>query len=194
VTQGLRGFGSDSWAEWDNKRYMATPNFFSFNAELTETYDLPGGLQLFGRLGGQLGDQPLVSSEQYSIGGLNTVRGYLESTALGDSGASATLELRSPDIGSLLQAELEKSGEAPKDRKVFNEWRLFAFLDAGFTKIHDQLVEQESSTKLSSFGVGTSFKAFDALNGMVAVAVPRSMDSYVNEGEPRVLFRIWGEL
>jgi hemolysin activation/secretion protein len=194
VTHGLRGFGSDSWAEWDTKRYMATPNFFTFNAELSETYELPEGFQLFGRIGGQLGDQPLVSSEQYSIGGLQTVRGYLESTALGDSGGSATLEIRSPNIGALLQTELEKSGEAPKDRKIFNDWRLFAFVDGGFTMIHEPLVEQESRSKLWSYGAGTTFKVLDALSGMVAVAVPEATDSSVKEGEPRVLFRIWGDL
>jgi hemolysin activation/secretion protein len=194
VTHGLRGFGSDSWAEWDAKRYMATPNFFTLNAELTETYELPEGFQLFGRIGGQLGDQPLVSSEQYSIGGMQTVRGYLESTALGDSGGSATLEVRSPNIGALLQTELEKSGEAPKDRKIFNDWRLFAFVDGGFTMIHEPLVEQESRTKLWSYGAGTTFKVLDVLSGMVAVAVPEATDSSVKEGEPRVLFRIWGDL
>lgn len=194
VTHGLRGFGSDSWLEWDTKRYMAAPNFFTFNAELTETYDLPEGFQLFGRIGGQLADQPLVSSEQYSIGGLQTVRGYLESTALGDSGTSGSIELRSPDIGSMLQTELEKSGHAPKDRKLFNEWRLFAFLDAGFAMIHEPLVEQDPRVTLWSYGVGTTFKALDHLNGMVAVAIPEAEDSNIEEGEPRVLFRIWGEL
>ena len=78
LTYGLRGFGSDSWLEWDTKRYNATPNFFILTADLSETYELPEGFQLYGKVGGQMGDQPLVSSEQFSLGGLQTVRGYLE--------------------------------------------------------------------------------------------------------------------
>ena len=193
LTYGLRGFGSDSWLEWDTKRYNATPNFFILTADLSETYELPEGFQLYGKVGGQMGDQPLVSSEQFSLGGLQTVRGYLESTALGDSGAAGTIELRSPNLGALLQTELEKSGEAPKDPKIFNEWRLFGFVDAGFAKIHDPLPEQNVSTKLWSYGAGTTFKALDHLNGMLAVAIPKSTDTYVKEGDPRVIFRVWGE-
>lgn len=193
LTYGLRGFGSDSWLEWDTKRYGATPNFFVLSGDISETYDLPEGFQLFAKVGGQMGDQPLASSEQYSLGGLQTVRGYLESTALGDSGAAGTIEIRSPDIGRLLQTELEKSGEAPKDPKIFNEWRLFGFVDGGYAMIHDPLPEQSPSTKLWSFGAGSTFKALDHLNGMLAVAIPKSTDAYVKENDPRFLFRLWGE-
>lgn len=193
LTYGLRGFGSDSWLEWDTKRYGATPNFFVLSGDISETYDLPEGFQLFAKVGGQMGDQPLVSSEQFSLGGLQTVRGYLESTTLGDSGAAGTFEIRSPDIGKLLQTELEKSGDAPKDPKIFNEWRLFGFVDGGYVMIHEPLPETSPSTKLWSFGAGTTFKALDHLNGMLAVAIPKSTDMYVKENDPRFLFRVWGE-
>ena len=44
------------------------------------------GFQLFAKAQGQVADQPLVNSEQFSGGGLGTVRGYLESEELGDNG------------------------------------------------------------------------------------------------------------
>ena len=53
---------------------------------MSHTHELPEGFQLFGKMQGQVADGPLVSSEQFSIGGLDTVRGYLESEALGDNG------------------------------------------------------------------------------------------------------------
>ncbi|WP_312030655.1 ShlB/FhaC/HecB family hemolysin secretion/activation protein [Methylosinus sp. H3A] len=44
----------------------------------------------------RIADGPLASSEQISVGGLDTVRGYLESEVLGDTGAAGTVELRQP--------------------------------------------------------------------------------------------------
>lgn len=193
VTYGLRGLGSESWLEWDTKRYKATPNFFVLSGDVSETYELPRGFQLYGKIGGQLSDQPLVSSEEYSLGGEQTVRGYLESAWLGDDGGAATIELRTPNIGTYLQDSLEKSGRGLKDRKVFNDWRLFMFADAGMANIHNPLPDQEAFKHLWSYGVGTTFKALDALNGSLALAVPQTTEETVKEGEPRLLFRIWGE-
>ncbi len=193
VTYGLRGLGSEDWAEWDTKRYKATPNFFIFSGDISETYELPRGFQFFGKIGGQLSDQALVSSEEYSLGGEQTVRGFLESAWLGDQGAAATIEFRTPNMGPYLQDRVEKSGRALKDRKVFNDWRLFTFVDAGLANIHDRLPDQEGFKHLWSYGVGTTFKALDVVNGSVVVAMPQSTEETVKGGEPRVLFRVWGE-
>jgi hemolysin activation/secretion protein len=193
VTYGLRGLGSESWQEWDTKRFKATPNFFILSGDLSETYELPRGFQFYGRMGGQLADQPLVSSEEYSLGGEQTVRGYLESSWLGDDGGAATIELRTPNIGTYLQDNLEKSGRGLKDRKVFNDWRLFTFVDAGIANIHEPLPGQQAYASLWSYGVGTTFKTFDVLNGSLALAIPQSTEETVKEGEPRLLFRVWGE-
>lgn len=193
ISYGLRGLGSDTASEWDAKRYKAAPNFFILSGSLAETYELPRGFQLYGKISGQIADQPLVSSEEFSLGGEQTVRGYLESSWLGDNGGAATIELRTPNIGAYLQDSIEKSGRGLKNRKVFNDWRLFTFIDAGIADIYDPLPDQKSSQRLWSYGVGTTFKMFDALNGMVAMAVPENTQDTVKEGEPRVLFRIWGE-
>ncbi len=193
VTYGLRGVGSQSETDWDNKRFKATQNFFILSGDLSETYELPKGFQLFGKVGGQVADQPLVSSEEYSLGGDQTVRGYLESSWLGDIGTAGTLELRTPNIGAYLQTDLEKSGRALKDRKVFNDWRLFTFLDAGAASIYHPLPDQEAATRFWSYGVGTTFKAFDYLNGSVTLALPQTNSETIKAGEPRVLFRVSGE-
>src|SRR5262249_44271873 len=121
------------------------------------------------------------------------VRGYLESAWLGDTGGAATIELRTPEMANYLQGQLEKSGRGLKDRKVFNNWRLFTFVDAGAARIHSPDSEQDSHKELWSYAVGTTFKTFDALNGMLALAVPQVSDDYKKKDEPRFLFRVWGE-
>lgn len=51
---------------------------------------------LIGRVGGQFTDDSLLSLEQFSLGGINTVRGYAENQLVTDSGVLGTLELRIP--------------------------------------------------------------------------------------------------
>ena len=48
------------------------------------------------RVNAQFSDEPLLSLEQFSIGGLQSVRGYRENQLLRDNGVFASLELRIP--------------------------------------------------------------------------------------------------
>jgi hemolysin activation/secretion protein len=48
------------------------------------------------RLDGQIADRPLLSLEQIELGGISSVRGYLENQALRDNGVVASLEFRLP--------------------------------------------------------------------------------------------------
>jgi hemolysin activation/secretion protein len=51
---------------------------------------------IIGRLNGQIADRPLLSLEQLELGGISSVRGYLENQALRDNGVLASLEVRVP--------------------------------------------------------------------------------------------------
>jgi hemolysin activation/secretion protein len=193
ITVNLRGAGSDG-EDWMNKRAFANSNFFHFNADLSETIDLPENFQFFGRVKGQLADGPLISSEQYSLGGLDTVRGYLESEELGDDGIAGTLEMRTPDIGTWLQSHMkDETGQGKARFTIFNEWRFFGFFDAGVTKIQQPLPEQEAQFNMWSYGGGTRFKLFNYVNGMVALAMPMISQSETQANDPHVLFSISGE-
>jgi hemolysin activation/secretion protein len=154
---------------------------------------LPEGFQLFAKVQGQIADQPLVQNEQFSLGGLDTVRGYLETEMLGDNGLAATGEIRSPDIGTLLQQQLKNEDGSAMRTTVFNNWRLFGFVDAGTVNIYQPLPEQEAGFSAWSYGAGTTFKMFDYTNGMVALAIPKITQTYTQANNPRVLFRVWGE-
>nr|WP_246788101.1 ShlB/FhaC/HecB family hemolysin secretion/activation protein [Bradyrhizobium sp. CCBAU 53421] len=185
---------SSPWDEFDAKRFKASPSFTHLNLDVSHTQELPEGFQLYGKVQGQIADGPLVSSEQFSLGGLDTVRGYLESEVLGDNGAVANFELRTPNVGSMLQGELKSETGDGKPRFVtFNDWRFFTFFDGGYTAIQQPLPGQESSFVAWSYGVGTRFKTFDYFNGMVAFSVPGVTQAYTHANSPRVNFRIWGE-
>jgi hemolysin activation/secretion protein len=193
VTYNIRPI-SDDWVAFDNKRFDASPSFTHLNVDVSHTQELPEGFQLYGKAQGQVADGPLVSSEQLSVGGFDTVRGYLESETLGDDGVVGNLEVRTPNLGEILQKQMKnETGEGSARFTIFNEWRLFAFTDAGKATVLDPLPEQQSTFDLWSYGVGTRFKMFDYMNGTVFVSVPMISQAYTQAYNPRVNFRIWGE-
>lgn len=179
VTFHFRGMGSAE-IEFDNRRYNADGNFLYFRGSLGHTQDLPWGFEAFAELQGQASATPLVDSEQFALGGLSTVRGYLESTVLGDSAIAGTMELRSPSL-------LEWAGDG-------HEWRLFTFLDSGAVFINDPLPEQISQYNLWSYGFGSTIKIFERLHGSIVLGIPMVSQSPTVAGQPLFTFRIWGEL
>jgi hemolysin activation/secretion protein len=193
LTWNVRPLSSDP-TDFDNKRFAASASFTHLNADLSHTQELPEGFQLYGKVQGQVADGPLVSSEQMSVGGLDTVRGYLESEVLGDNGIVGNLEVRSPNVGDLLQKQVkDETGQGAPRFTTFNEVRLFGFTDAGTVTVLDPLPEQQSKFDVWSYGIGTRFKLLNYLNGTVIYSVPMISQSFTQARDPRVSFRIWGE-
>ncbi|MBV8924422.1 MAG: ShlB/FhaC/HecB family hemolysin secretion/activation protein [Bradyrhizobium sp.] len=193
ITTNMRPFSS-STAEFDNKRFDASPSFTHINLDVSHTQELPEGFQVYGKVQGQVADGPLVSSEEISAGGLDTVRGYLESETLGDDGVIGNLELRSPNLGDMLQKQMkDETGQGAPRFTTFNEWRFFTFADAGHVEIQHALPEQQDKFDLWSYGVGTRFKVFNTINGVLAFSVPMTNQAFTRAGNPRVNVRVWGE-
>jgi hemolysin activation/secretion protein len=183
LSLGINHLGSETPA-FDNKRYMAVPGFSLFRATLTREQDLPDDVQLWGNLTGQITNSPLVSSEQFGLGGADSIRGYLEAEALGDYGVSLQTELRSPDLKKYLEKRL---GGA------LHSWRFHLFGDTGLAAIRDVTAGQRSSSGLSSVGVGTRVNLWGYLNGAVQDAQLLNNGPDSRAGTNRVLFRVYGE-
>jgi hemolysin activation/secretion protein len=166
--------------EFEQKRFRAEGNFAYLHGELSHEQTLPGGVQVFGRVHGQLASQPLVNTEQVAGGGLSTVRGYLEAEVLGDNAIFGTLELRSPSLLGWIK---------PKG----NEWRFYLFADGGTLSVRDTLPEQDAHFTLASIGVGSRLQLLDHLNGSVDLAVPLIGQSETTPRDPRVSFRVWAD-
>jgi len=178
----LRGLGS-SGQDFANKRFNADASYVYIRADLSHTHDLKGGAQVFGRIQGQLANEPLVNAEQFAGGGLGTARGYLEATALGDNGLFGSVELRSP---SLIGAPNKSGARA-------DEWRFYAFADAGMLGICNALPGQQQSYSFASAGAGTRCKLSNHYNASVDVAVPFIDQTDASAGDVRVTFRGWAD-
>jgi hemolysin activation/secretion protein len=170
----FRGMGSGP-REFDLNRYGADGSFIIFKGDLSHTQALSGGWEAYARIHGQVANEPLVSSEESSGGGEQTVRGYLESEVVGDDGLFGTLEFRSPPV--------LMSGTA-------REWRFFVFGDSGELKVIDPLPEQTARFSLSSVGIGTRLALFDHVNGGCDLAYPLTNQAYTVAHELQFRFHV----
>lgn len=175
----IRGLGSDA-LEFENSRFKSDGGFIVLRGDLTHTQELPAGFQLYGKVQGQVANEPLVSAEQFSAGGLGTARGYLEGEVPGDNAAFGTIELRSPSLLGWM-----KNKES--------EWRLYAFADGGILNLRSPLPEQKTNFSLASLGAGTRIKLFDYLNASLDAAVPLLSQTTTEANELLLTFRVWAE-
>ena len=175
----LRGVGSTE-TSFDNSRYDADGGFIYFRGDLSHEHDLPGGLQVFGKVQGQMANQPLLVSDQFIVGGLSTVRGYLEGEVPGDNGVVGSFELRSPSLIGWL-------GKGPGD------WRVYGFADGGYVSINDPLPAQVSHWLLASIGAGSRMHLFDHFNGSIDASLPLISQTDTNARDWLFTFRVWAD-
>ena len=172
----LPGIGSDS-RKFDVQRFDALRQYFYAKAVVSRTQPLLWGTQAFVRLEGQVANGALLSSEQMSAGGANTVRGYLEAERLGDKGLQSTVELRSPPLDSFSYSLLK-------------DWRIAAFYDSAALWLNAPLTGEQDEFALASAGIGTRFSMLDVLNGAVDLAFPIVDGASTRAGHPFVHFRL----
>jgi len=129
-------------AKFEMSRYKAQANYIVITASAQRMQKLLWGMNLSVKADGQVSDQPLISSEQYPAGGMESVRGYKESEELGDSALHGTLELFFPDplMGNGAGSKVQVSP--------------FLFYDFAALTIKDPLPGQDRSIRLSGTGAG----------------------------------------
>ena len=175
----LRGTGSADVA-FDNLRFLARGNFLYFKGDLSHEHNLPGGFQVFGKVQGQISDEPLISGEQFAAGGLSSVRGYLEGETPGDNAIAGSIELRSPSLLGWISSN-------PGD------WRLYGFFDAAYVTINDPLPEQEHEWTLASVGAGTRFRLIDHFSGSLDAGLPLTNQTTTIAHHWLLTFRVSGD-
>ncbi len=96
------GGGHSSDANFQLVRPGAQPRYTLVRLSFYRQFPVAEQWQMQARVVGQLSPHGLVSGEQFGIGGGASVRGYEERELTGDSGASASIELRSPELAALV--------------------------------------------------------------------------------------------
>lgn len=157
VEFAVRDLGSHE-QQFDDKRYRAHSDFSLVKFNASRTQKLPADFSLYAGIDGQATGDPLVSNEQYVAGGLDSVRGYLESAAVGDIALRGTLELRTPNL------------RPEKARLDFLQFR--TFFDTAWLRTLSPLPGTRSSYELSSYGLGLTARARPGLQLRADLAWP----------------------
>jgi hemolysin activation/secretion protein len=71
-------------------------NYTTITANLDREQPLPANWSLSLKAAGQWASEPLISNEQFPLGGTSSVRGYQEGEAYGDTGWHTQFELHAP--------------------------------------------------------------------------------------------------
>ena len=176
LTFSVRGMGNDA-LEFASKRSQAKPDFAHLRAEFKVIRQLPKEWQLQARFSGQVANEPLISNEQFAIGGADTVRGYPESSALGDKGVLGTLELRTPPLA---KSFITQPAELVS----------LIFFDSGQVRVTDPLPAQTAKFSLSSAGLGIYLKGWGGWTSTLDWAWALRESGQVKKGDNRLHFNL----
>lgn len=94
---GVDAFGATILNNEPDSQFFSWRGQFAYLRSLSQTQETFDPTLLL-RSEIQLAADPLISTEQFSLGGANTVRGYRQDALLTDSGFLATAELRLPIV------------------------------------------------------------------------------------------------
>jgi hemolysin activation/secretion protein len=170
----VRGLVGDE-AEFANKRFKGRANYAYLRGNFSHMETWRQGWGFAGRASWQIAAQPLIANEQSIVGGINTVRGYLEVAALGDDSVTGGLEVFTPNYATYLLQALD-------------EFRLLAFIDGGIVRVQQPLPGQTDRFDLAGTGMGLRLKGWKGVSADVAWAVALEEVGRTKAGDRRVHF------
>ena len=162
------------------KRNEADGSFAYWRGDVRSSRSFEGLGSLNLRLGWQLALQPLVSGEQYALGGAETVRGYLEAEASGDNALLGSLEWRSPNLAS--------------GKGLWRELSVLAFIDVARAQTILPQPEQAERTPLLGTGVGLRVRAAPNLNAELDIGWPHKATPASPRADPRLHLRLSAQI
>ena len=166
--------------QFTNRAADSRENFAHINLDATLTAMLGHDWVSSVRVAGQYADRPLVTNEQFALGGLSNVRGYLQSEAVGDRGVNGSIELRAPSLATQLGSFVD-------------ELRVYVFADGGIVSVIEPQVDTASVYRIASIGGGIRLKVFKHFSGDLLVALPLVGTTDTRANDPRFTFSVKGE-
>jgi hemolysin activation/secretion protein len=159
LSHGLLMFGAT------NTGVKPDGDFTAWLGQTQAVMRLPEDWQLVLRGDVQLSDRPLYGLEQFSLGGMNSVRGYRENEVVADDGLFGSLELRVPVYEFPVPAWSWLMPEEGKGRIA-----LAPFYDQG--QAWSQKGSAPGTVSLRAAGVGLRLDLADVLEGQFYYGFP----------------------
>lgn len=155
-TRGHSRFDDTAAAQLDAATAQTRGAFSKWNVNASRLQRLGARTTLYLNAGGQGANTNLDSAEKMTVGGPYTVRAYDVGAVSGDTGYTASIELRH-DAGTFFGGGLQAS----------------AFIDSARVTInHTAWTTGENAARLSGAGLGLAWSGAGAWRASVAVATP----------------------
>lgn len=169
ATQGLRVFGATDDGI-GRSRANGDHTFLRFNATATRVQDLGlPGVSAFISATAQQTSDPLLASEEFTVGGASFGRGYDSGEIAGDKGYAGLFELRYSDF--------------VENHKVLESYQLYSYVDYGKVKNVAPIFGEQDSESITSIGAGIRFNLKQDFSGYFEVSQP--LDKDVNAEEDK---------
>lgn len=163
----LEGFWSptdwvadQSQSNYTSIRPYANAAYFYFRSTYSLIIRLPKDVSIYNAFRGQYSNRNLLPSEEYGVGGYNTVRGYKEREINGDNAFLWNFELRSPQIRILDHLLRRKESR----KSIPDALQLLLFFDLGWVGLHKTENYEPRNQHALSFGPGVRYSVTPYLN------------------------------
>ena len=171
LSQGIGFFGASDKDDANLSRADGDPSFTKAEIQVQRLQRITGSVNLLLQGKAQLSNNPLLSSEEFGLGGYSSVRGYDPSEVVGDDGMSGKIELQwnTPQKGV----------------------QLFGFLDAGTVWDKDATSAANRRNSLSATGLGVRLDLPQNYNAEFAASQPLNRDiATQGENDPQFFFNL----
>ena len=134
-------------------RKGASAGYAYFNAAVDRIFNLSHKMKYFLSFKGQLSGAKLLPTEEFSLGGFHTVRGYKENDLVGDFGYLIRNEFHAPPLRCFSYLNLFDGRFKKSDEKLI----FLGFIDYGRAFEIDKNVQDRKSSWLLSMGPGMRY-------------------------------------
>jgi hemolysin activation/secretion protein len=178
VSKGLKVFSASSPNLLNLTRPNGDPTFTKIEANLQRLQRVTNSVNLLMAASGQLANAPLLSSEEFSVGGVNTVRGFDPSEISGDDGVAGKIEFQWNNPGN-------------HQRGYVDKYQLYTFFDAGHVWDQDATTSNQKRETLTGAGGGLRVNFVSDLTAGFGIAFPLNRDVQTQrDKDPKVYFNL----
>lgn len=177
VSKGLELLGASHTGDSNLSRAAGRPDYAKANAAFSRQQLLPGNIGIMARLDSQYSNNPLLSSEEFGIGGDSIGRGYDPSEIIGDKGIGFSLEINKTFFVSDTDLSLQP----------------YVFYDIGKIWNIDPGASNRISLASAGAGIRADFNKLWNANFLAAFPLTKMPDNppgYTNGQSPRFLFSL----
>ncbi|MDR3424761.1 MAG: ShlB/FhaC/HecB family hemolysin secretion/activation protein [Alphaproteobacteria bacterium] len=178
LSQGMNIFNATSSGDVRSNP-IGNSAFTKTNFDVSRLQQLPGNFSFLTGATAQYSFDPLLTDEQFSLGGADYGRAFDPAEALGDSGIAGKFELRY---------------DGRVDEPYFDSYQLFTFYDVGEAWVRGAAATGVASdSSLSSMGLGarTNFTSYLSSSLEFDVPVIRPPDDPTSyRHDPRIFFSL----